>query len=103
MQAPGATGEREVDGRVHPWVLLTGVDAADGLPWSVLFVPTGDSRGCPWYVRLRDYPALGPAVAWDHPQMLAAGMRVAHGILAAVVDGHVAPADVPALLVAMPR
>jgi len=103
VQAPGAAGEQEVDGRVHPWVLLTGVDAADGLPWSVLFVPLGQSRSCPWFVRLHDYPALGPAVAWDHPQTLAAGTRVAHGILAAVVDGHVSAADVPALLVAMPR
>ena len=103
MHAPGATGERAVNGGVHPWVLLTGVDAAVGLPWSVLFVPTGDSRGCPWFVRLRDYPALGPAIAWDRPQVVAAGGQVAHGILAAVVDGHVDPADVPALLVAMPR
>jgi Family of unknown function (DUF6807) len=103
VHAPGATGEQEVDGRVHHWVLLTGVDAHDGLPWSVLFVPLRDSRSSPWFVRLRDYPALGPALAWDRPQTIAAGKHVAHGIVAAVVDGHVAPADVPALLVAMPR
>ena len=103
VHAPGAIGERAVNGSVHPWVLLTGRDATHGLPWSVLFVPTGDSRGCPWFVRLRDYPALGPALAWDRPHVVAAGGQVAHGILAAVVDGHVDPADVPALLVAMPR
>ena len=45
----------------------------DGLPWSVLFVPLRDSRSLPWFVRLRDYPALGPALAWDRPQTIAAG------------------------------
>ncbi|GAA1822356.1 hypothetical protein GCM10009735_66280 [Actinomadura chokoriensis] len=76
-----ASGEEAVHGSVTPWLALTS-DA-----WSLLFVQTTGLD--PWFVRVAEYPGVGPALAWDEP--LAVPDRVDRAITVVVADGRLAP------------
>ena len=102
VQAPGAIGEREVNGGSTPGCCSPASTRPTGCPGACCSSRRAEPglslvRPAARLPRPRSGRGLGP------PAEPRRGQRVAHGILAAVVDGHVAPADVPALLVAMPR
>ncbi|GAA2127529.1 DUF6807 family protein [Actinomadura napierensis] len=76
-----ASGEEAVHGSVTPWLALTS-DA-----WSLLFVQTAGLD--PWFVRVAEYPGVGPALAWDEP--LTVPGRLERAVTVVVADGRLAP------------
>ncbi|WP_119731690.1 DUF6807 family protein [Thermomonospora amylolytica] len=82
-----ASGEQAVHGSRTPWLALTCDD------WSLLFVQT---RGLdPWFVRVAEYPGVGPALAWDTP--LSVPDRLDRAITVVVADGRLTPERASAL------
>ncbi|MEU4831392.1 DUF6807 family protein, partial [Streptosporangium sp. NPDC023615] len=73
-----ASGERAVHGSLSPWLALTCDD------WSLLFVQTVGLD--PWFVRVAEYPGVGPALAWDAP--LVVPDRLERAITVVVADGR---------------
>jgi hypothetical protein len=55
-------GEEAINGSLAPWVALCGSD------WTLIFRQVGSSD--PWFVRVEEYPGVGPALAWQHPLVL---------------------------------
>ncbi|MEU8118409.1 DUF6807 family protein [Spirillospora sp. NPDC049024] len=82
-----ASGEEAVHGSVTPWLALTS-DA-----WSLVFVQTTGLD--PWFVRVAEYPGVGPAPAWDEP--LTVPERLERAITVVVADGRLAPERARAL------
>lgn len=78
-----ADSEDDVNGRPAPWVALSGT-AADGRDWTLVFVQRRSSD--PWFVREREYPGLGPALAWREP--LVVDGSVTRGVRTIVADGR---------------
>lgn len=76
-----ASGEGAVHGSVTPWLALTS-DA-----WSLVFVQTAGLD--PWFVRVAEYPGVGPALAWDEPRTVPE--RLERAITVIVADGRLAP------------
>ena len=76
-----ASGEDAVHGSVTPWLALTS-DA-----WSLLFVQTAGLD--PWFVRVAEYPGVGPALAWEEP--LTVPHRLHRAITVVVADGRLTP------------
>lgn len=76
-----ASGEAAVHGSVTPWLALTS-DA-----WSLLFVQTAGLDL--WFVRVAEYPGVGPALAWEKP--LTVPGRLHRAITVVVADGRLAP------------
>ncbi|MEU8203720.1 DUF6807 family protein [Streptosporangium sp. NPDC049046] len=74
----GTSGERAVHGGLSPWLALTCDD------WSLLFVQTLGLD--PWFVRVAEYPGVGPALAWDAP--LSVPDRLERAIAVVVADGR---------------
>jgi len=93
------SGEEGLHGRPQAWVLLTSLGSGGRTGWSLLLAP-GDERTAadPWFLRIGDYPGVGPALAWDAPLTLEPQARLDRSIIAIVADGHLDPATVPALL-----
>jgi predicted dehydrogenase len=73
-----ASGEQAVHGSLSPWLALTSED------WSLLFVQTLGLD--PWFVRVTEYPGVGPALAWDAP--LIVPDRLDRAITVVVADGR---------------
>jgi hypothetical protein len=104
-----AEGERAVQGRVSPWVAwsahFTAGPGVSGPATVVLASPSAAAAGDPWFVRVRDYPGLGSALAWQDPVVLPPGGELARRFDVAVVDGRLGPdeaAEVAAALVEVP-
>ncbi|WP_168221200.1 DUF6807 family protein [Actinomadura sp. WMMA1423] len=76
-----ASGEEAVHGSATPWLALTS-DA-----WSLVFVQTTGLD--PWFVRVAEYPGVGPALAWDEP--LTVPERLERAVTVVVADGRLAP------------
>ncbi|MGP4024833.1 DUF6807 family protein [Actinomadura sp. 3N407] len=76
-----ASGEEAVHGSVTPWLALTS-DA-----WSLVFVQTTGLD--PWFVRVAQYPGVGPALAWDKP--LTVPHHLTRAITVIVADGPLTP------------
>ncbi|NKZ05281.1 DUF6807 family protein [Actinomadura latina] len=76
-----ASGEEAVHGSVTPWLALTS-DA-----WSLLFVQTTGLD--PWFVRVAEYPGVGPALAWEEP--LTVPDHLTRSITVVVADGRLTP------------
>ncbi|TDD87511.1 dehydrogenase [Actinomadura darangshiensis] len=76
-----ASGEEAVHGSVTPWLALTS-DA-----WSLVFVQTAGLD--PWFVRVTEYPGVGPALAWDRP--LTVPDRLNRAITVVVADTRLTP------------
>ncbi|GGS93169.1 oxidoreductase [Planobispora rosea] len=73
-----AEGETDVHGSVTPWLALVS-DA-----WSLVFVQAGPVD--PWFVRVAEYPGVGPALAWDRPLAVADTLR--RRVVTVVADGR---------------
>ncbi|WP_307801741.1 DUF6807 family protein [Actinomadura violacea] len=76
-----ASGEEAVHGSVTPWLALTS-DV-----WSLLFVQTAGLD--PWFVRVAEYPGVGPALAWDEPLTVPGSLHRA--VTVVVADGPLTP------------
>ncbi|WP_433379748.1 PmoA family protein [Actinoplanes sp. CA-142083] len=84
---PGPGGEKGLHGRRTAWLALTGT-GTNGRRWTLVFVQAGpDGLDDPWFVRTRDYPGIGSALAWDRPLLLASGDAVSRRFLIVVADG----------------
>jgi predicted dehydrogenase len=76
-----ASGEEAVHGSVTPWLALTSDT------WSLVFVQTAGLD--PWFVRVAEYPGVGPALAWEKP--LTVPDRLNRAITVVVADGRLTP------------
>jgi predicted dehydrogenase len=87
-----ARGEDEVHGSVAPWVAWVADFAAgpgvSGPATLVIAALEAAEAGEPWFVRVRDYPGLGSALAWDHALTLAPGEVLHRTFNAAISDGR---------------
>jgi hypothetical protein len=83
---PDRSGERHLHGRCASWVALTGNNRS---PWTLIFLAARQEAGIdPWFVRSRDYAAVGSALAWARPLVLAQGAAVRRRIVTVVADGR---------------
>ncbi len=88
-------GEDAVNGSRSAWLAWTGRllagenDGGRNGEASLVLAPMGeDEPSDPWFVRQRDYPAIGTAVAWDAPvTVTSSGFHRLYRV--AVVDGRV--------------
>ncbi|HJV15377.1 MAG TPA: DUF6807 family protein [Propionibacteriaceae bacterium] len=92
-----AQGEDEVHGSVAPWLAWTADFTAgpgvSGPATIVITAPDAVAAGEPWFVRVRDYPGLGSALAWDRPQVLAPSTVLKRRFNVAVADGRLTEAE----------
>jgi hypothetical protein len=96
-----ARGEDEVHGKPSEWLVLGGTEPATGRPWSLLLAGQDDAtRADPWFVRIRDYPGVGSALAYQESLQLAPGARLSRSLLVVVVDDTLRPETAPAVLAA---
>lgn len=88
----GAAGEDEVHGRVAPWLAWSADFAAgpgrSGPATVVVTSAEAAAAGEPWFVRVRDYPGIGSALAWDRPVVLQPGERLSRRFDIAIADGR---------------
>jgi predicted dehydrogenase len=96
-----ARGEEEVHGAVAPWVAwiadFTAGPGVSGPATIVVAAQDAAQAGEPWFVRVRDYPGFGSALAWDRPMVLAAGDVLERRFDAAIADGRRTEAEVQQL------
>jgi hypothetical protein len=85
------TGEDGTHGRVAPW-LAWSATAAEG-EFTLVFAP-GDapSAADPWFVRVRGYPGIGSALAWDAPVTASRALPIARRFRVFVADGRLSDA-----------
>jgi hypothetical protein len=92
-----ARGEDEVQGSLGPWLAWSADFAAgpgiSGPATIVITAPDAAEAGEPWFVRLREYPAVGSALAWDRPASLAAASVLRRRFDVAVADGRLSEAE----------
>jgi hypothetical protein len=94
-------GEDEVHGTVSPWVawsadFLAGPGVSG--PATLVFVsPDAAAARDPWFVRVRDYPGLGSALAWDRPLVLEPGGVVHRRFDVGVAAGRLSEEQAAAL------
>jgi predicted dehydrogenase len=93
-RAPGcATGRTVFTDRVDdedrinhshaPWVAMSGT-APGGRDWTLVFAQNGSVD--PWFVRVREYPGIGPALAWERP--LVVSDTVTRRVTTIIADGR---------------
>ena len=96
-----ARGEVEVHGIVAPWVAWSADFAAgpgiSGPATIVIAAPGAAKAGEPWFVRVRDYPGIGSALAWDRPVTLAPEAVLSRRFDVAIADGRLSAAQTQAL------
>lgn len=78
-----AEGEQAAHGSRSRWLALVS-DA-----WSLLFIQNDTID--PWFVRVAEYPGVGPALAWDAPLPL--DRELFRSITVVVADGRLTPAQ----------
>jgi predicted dehydrogenase len=92
-----ARGEEEVHGSLAPWVAWSADFAAGpGIsgPATIVFAaPDAAAAAEPWFVRVRGYPGLGSALAWDRPASLAPGAVLRRSFDVAIADGRLSEAE----------
>jgi predicted dehydrogenase len=95
-------GEDEVHGTVAPWLAwiadFTAGPGVSGPATIVVAAPDAAEAGEPWFVRVRDYPGLGSALAWDRPKVLSPGAPLHRRFQVAIADGRLSEAEVAELL-----
>jgi predicted dehydrogenase len=101
VHAADAQGEDDVHGHVAPW-LAWSADFAAGPgvsgPATVVVAAAGAAAaGEPWFVRVRDYPGLGSALAWDQPVVLQPGEVLSRRFDIAIADGRLTTAQAASL------
>jgi predicted dehydrogenase len=96
-----ARGEDDVHGQVAPWVAWSSDFSAgpheSGPATVVVASATSAAADEPWFVRLREYPGLGSALAWTEPVSLARGDTLARRWDLGIADGRLTPAEAAAL------
>ncbi|WP_198410043.1 DUF6807 family protein [Microlunatus flavus] len=96
-----AHGEDDVHGSVTPWVAWSSDFSAGpgetGPATVVVASAQAAAAGEPWFVRLRDYPGLGSALAWTEPLRIPAGQSLARRYDLAIADGRLTPVEATAL------
>ena len=94
-------GEDEVHGHVAPWLSWSADFAAgpglSGPATVVIAAAEAAAAGEPWFVRVRDYPGIGSALAWDRPVVLRAGDVLSRRFDIAIADGRLTTAQSAAL------
>jgi hypothetical protein len=94
-----AEGEDDVHGHPAEWLIFGGSDPGTGRSWSLLLAgQDAVTRADPWFVRTRDYPGVGSALAYEKPVVLEPGESLARALLVAVVDGRLEGAQAPEVL-----
>jgi predicted dehydrogenase len=92
-----ARGEDEVHGRLAPWLAWSADFAAgpgiSGPATIVIAAPGAATAGEPWFVRVRDYPGVGSALAWDRPKILDPGAELHRRFEVALADGRLTEAE----------
>jgi predicted dehydrogenase len=92
-----ARGDSAVHGRVAPWVAwsahFTAGPGVSGPATIVLAGPGSAAAGEPWFVRVREYPGIGSALAWDHPVVLEPGGVIDRRFDIAIADGRLTEAQ----------
>jgi hypothetical protein len=83
----GLEGEKALHGSRAAWLSLAGT--ADGAPWTLVFLQPGPDTD-PWFLRVQEYPGVGPALAWDTRLPLPEGSVLSRGLRTVVHDGHAA-------------
>ena len=85
-------GEGEVHGSVAQWIAWSAdFTAGPGLggPATIVIAAPGSATAAePWFVRVRDYPAIGSALAWDSPTVLPPGAGLHRRFDVAITDGR---------------
>lgn len=96
-----ARGDANVQGSVAPWVAWSAdFSAGPGHSGPATIVIAGAraaAAGEPWFVRVREYPGLGSALAWDRPVSLQPGEVLNRRFDIAVADGRLTEAQTTAL------
>lgn len=83
VRTADGSGERVVHGSVAPWVEWSA--EYDSGPATVRIEAVG--HGDPWFVRVDEYPAVGSALAWDRPVVVAPATPLVRGFRVTVTDG----------------
>src|SRR5215217_5724475 len=96
-----ARGEDEVHGSVAPWLAWSAdFHAGPGLGGPatiVIAAPEAAKTSEPWFVRVRDYPGIGSALAWDSATVLPPGAVLNRRFDVAISDGRLTEAQSNAL------
>jgi predicted dehydrogenase len=91
-----ARGEVDVHGTVARWVAWSADFAAgpalSGPATIVIAAPGAAEAGEPWFVRVREYPGICSALAWDRPAVLSPGAVLRRRFDVAIVDGRLTEA-----------
>ncbi len=91
-----ARGEVEVHGTVARWVAWSADFAAgptlSGPATIVIAAPGAAEAGEPWFVRVREYPGIGSALAWDRPVVVSPGAVLRRRFDVAIADGRLTEA-----------
>jgi predicted dehydrogenase len=94
-------GEADVLGSVAPWAAWSAefyAGPGQSGPATIVIAAAGAAEaGEPWFVRVRDYPGLGSALAWDRPVSLQPGEDLSRRFDIAIADGRLPEAQVSAL------
>ena len=92
-----ARGEDEVHGSLAPWLAWSADFAAgpgiSGPATIVIAAPDAAAAAEPWFVRVRDYPGVGSALAWDRPAILGAGSELRRRFEVVIADGRLTEAE----------
>ena len=92
-----ARGEDEVHGSVGSWLAWSADFAAgpgiSGPATIVIAAPDAAAAAEPWFVRVREYPGVGSALAWDRPAILGAGSELRRRFEVAIADGRLTEAE----------
>ena len=93
-----ARGEDEVNGSLAPWLAWSADFAAgpgiSGPATIVIAAPDAAAAGEPWFVRVRAYPGIGSALAWDRPAILAPDAELRRRFTVTICDGRLGEAEV---------
>ena len=96
-----ARGEDEVHGSVAPWIAWSADFAAGpGLagPATIVIAASEAAKSAePWFVRVRNYPGIGSALAWDSTTVLPPGSVLSRRFDVAIADGRLTEAQSQAL------
>ncbi|HEY6667410.1 MAG TPA: DUF6807 family protein, partial [Propionibacteriaceae bacterium] len=60
----------------------------------VIAAPDAAAAGEPWFVRVRAYPGIGSALAWDRPAILAPDAELRRRFTVTICDGRLGEAEV---------
>lgn len=96
-----AHGADDVQASVSAWVAwsanFTAGPGQNGPATIVVAAAEAAEAGEPWFVRVREYPGLGSALAWQRPVSLRAGEVVHRRFDIAIADGRLTEAQTTAL------